>query len=158
MTAFGAIHNPRNVKPQTHQTRDKHNQDTPNLIHIKPQTKNIGLSTTPQIKMPFFVIRLCFLCFQISLLLVVSRSIRFYQAISHHLDNNHIYNIGQIYFYITSRKYIKLRGKKFSYKKVKIQFIFKLQLGFQLKYGKLLLFVVQLVAYIHCLRFYVSQV
>ena len=49
----GAIHNPRNVKPQTHQTLGKHNQDTSNLRHIKPQTKNIGLSTTPQMKIPF---------------------------------------------------------------------------------------------------------
>ena len=40
----GVIHS----QPQTHQT-----QDTPNLRHIKPQTKNIGLSTTPHIKMPF---------------------------------------------------------------------------------------------------------
>ena len=49
MGVGGAIHNPRHVKPQTHQTLDKHNQETPNLRHIKPQTKN----TTPQIKMPF---------------------------------------------------------------------------------------------------------
>ena len=42
----GDIYNPRHAKPQTHQTQDKHNQDTPNLRHIKPQTKNIGLSTT----------------------------------------------------------------------------------------------------------------
>ena len=32
-TYIGAIHNPRHVKPQTHQT-----PDTSNLRHIKPQT------------------------------------------------------------------------------------------------------------------------
>ena len=53
MNVGGAIHNHRHAKPLTRQTLDKQYQDTPNLRHIKPQTKNIGLSTTPQIKMPF---------------------------------------------------------------------------------------------------------
>ena len=55
--------------PDTSQTQDKHNQDTSNLRHIiKPLTKNIGLSTTPQIKMPFlwfdyvFCVFLNFVC------------------------------------------------------------------------------------------------
>ena len=50
----GAIHNPRHVKPETRQT-----PDTSNLRRIKPQThqtsdtsKNIGLPTTQQMKIP----------------------------------------------------------------------------------------------------------
>ena len=53
MDEIGAIQNPRHVKPHTHKTPDKHNQDTSNLRHIKPQTKSIGLSTTQQMKIPF---------------------------------------------------------------------------------------------------------
>ena len=45
---MGAFHNPRHFKPQKCQT-----PDTSNIRHIKPHTKNIGLSNTPKIKMPF---------------------------------------------------------------------------------------------------------
>ena len=55
MDEIGAIQNPRHVKPHTHKTPDKHNQDTSNLRHIKPQTKSIGLPTTQQIKIPFHI-------------------------------------------------------------------------------------------------------
>ena len=50
MNLESALHNPRHINPQTHQTLDKHNQDTTNLRHIRPKTKNIGLSTKTQIK------------------------------------------------------------------------------------------------------------
>ena len=39
-TLQGAIHNPRHVKPQTHQTPDKHNQDLSNQRHTKPKLRH----------------------------------------------------------------------------------------------------------------------
>ena len=76
----GAIHNPRHIKPQTCQT-----QDTSNPRNFKPRThqtsekeyravnKNLDRNT-------FFIIQLCFL---LILLAIVSRNVRFQQAISH---------------------------------------------------------------------------
>ena len=37
---IGAIPNPRHVKPQTHQTPDKHNQDLSNQRHTKPKLRH----------------------------------------------------------------------------------------------------------------------
>ena len=57
MNSSGAIHNPRHIKPQIHQTPDTSNPrnvktpDKSNLRHNKPQT--IELPTKPQINIPF---------------------------------------------------------------------------------------------------------